>query len=334
MTQPQKRIQVWQLGVGILGLLVAVATCLLTTPLYEQLKRLLSPESGPQFGITFEYTLGPDHTTEYEVTNQLVWGGLPKEYWITQLAVHVQAISVPDDLSQVDVTVLNDDDEPLAGPRRWDLTTEPGPLTIALDLSKLIEGSGLKWNVSRYGINVFQDPLEYQFEKAHVSVQIGRADTGKILEDKDLTILNTPWYHYTTLSTYYPMPGGQVTAYVHAHNLGGPSDFRLVCNLWRLDSRIRFQYDWGIGDAWQSVGFDSVTITNVQDGQAFDRECTLPGPNDTFSFDEPGLYALETYLVKKQSYAWPESGTVLGCSENWRFGDPSDVFVIIVKERR
>lgn len=309
----------------VVGLLLLVVAFLAVILILKQ---------GPQFEVSFLYALGDDHATEYEVTNMLLWdGGLSDEYWIEQTGVLVRPIYVPSNFGSVEVTVLGKDGRPLLEkPWQWDLTNDPGPQNIPIPLSKLIEVSELKVNRSRYGVNVFEEPGGFRFEQAKISVQLNRFGTTQSLHDETLAIVNTPWYHHTTLSTMYPWAGDQITAYVRGHNVGGPSDFNLICNLWCVDSTIAWERDWGIGGAWQRVSNDNVIKKDVRMGQAFNTKCTLPTPEDTFSFGEPGVFAFETYLVKKQNYAVPKHGEFFGSEQQWEFQDPSDVFVIVMKK--
>ena len=297
--------------------------------------RIVLPTPPPSFEVGLLNSAGSVDPPRYEVTNQLVWAsGASKNYSMDNTGVSVRAVSVPPGFGSLQVSVLNADGAPLLDePSTWIPEVDGLDLPLKLSLSQLISASGLKTNQQKHGANVFENALALHSETAELTVRVTRLGTGDVLAEQRVALVNTPYYHTTTVSNLHPSRGGSVTAYVGVRNLGAEGNFNLVCNLWRVDSSVRFEPDWGIGSAWQRLGRDDTVVTEgVAQNERFTAECTLPGPNDTFVFDEPGFFALETYVVKQQPYAYPTcGGGFFECDEKWLFADPSDVFLLIVK---
>lgn len=128
---------------------------------------------------------------------------------------------------------------------------------------------------------------------------------GKKIDSKQISVLNTPWMHFTSLSQYEFTQGSPITTWVTVRNHGKESEFVAMSCLYRLASP-GFQIDMQdlemVGDGWwPEVGLDRVcedylqTPLTVGENEEQTIAIELPG----VWLQEKGIYALITYVVKK-----------------------------------
>jgi hypothetical protein len=105
-----------------------------------------------------------------------------------------------------------------------------------------------------------------------------------------------------------------VDVYVYGKNLGGASDFSIVCAV--LEIRELPGEAW---DNWPEVDSKRTLISDVKSGQEFTATVSFP-TTDEFQFEHGKVYYIETFVAKKQNYLQFRDGPWQFSDDIWRLG--------------
>lgn len=153
----------------------------------------------------------------------------------------------------------------------------------------------------------------------------------KILANKTITVVNTPWFHSTQLSDSVIQVGEPITTYVTVRNLGSPSKFIVFGDLYdstSADTSTIEGTDWGPNKSWKLLDYYGNIETDVIDTNG---ELTVPFVIPGSFFEERHTYILETCAVKYLPYLkFPEGYDWRTSKHSWRVRDPPHYSTIVV----
>jgi hypothetical protein len=178
---------------------------------------------------------------------------------------------------------------------KWDNFTSKSQ-TLKVDLNPYILSQKVAWvdYVSPFQNNIFETgvykPPETDFE---IKI-IQSSNPTQPLHTDTLKVVNAPWYHYSTVSSW--KPDGSIDFYVYGKNLGGASEFAVVCDIFEISELPGWAWN-----PWPSLDYQIKHIT-LTSGQEFSTTLHFP-QNAGFSFEKGKIYFANIYLSKKQNYA-------------------------------
>lgn len=153
----------------------------------------------------------------------------------------------------------------------------------------------------------------------------------KILANKTITVVNTPWFHSTQLSDSVIHAGEPITTYATVRNFGIPSKFIVFGNLYdstSADTSTLESSDWGPNESWELLNYYGNIETDVIDTN---NELIVPFVIRGSFFEERHTYILETYAVKYLPYLkFPEGDDWRTSMHSWRVRDQPHYSTIVV----
>ncbi len=164
----------------------------------------------------------------------------------------------------------------------------------------------------------------FDIPKAIFDVEIVQAsDSSRPLKREKLIIRNSPWYHFTTISAW---KGNSIEVYIEGKNLGSPSDFDVVVEVFEIT-----EIPGKMWDPWPQVGYQHKIQKNVGSDESFVVSFTLPEDSGKeFLFEKGRVYLLHTYLLKKQEYIkFSDNNTWDSSAHKWVLGSFGNRLLIL-----
>ena len=240
--------------------MIALLGLLFGDNLYRQWRQSRDESEPPKFDISAINTLGERNV--YEITNHIQ--DLPAPDVPITLTWGLQVIPTYKGSSpygEVRVLVKDKQHQVLAEGKWDDFDRDSQTLMVPLDahrLSREVErvalAGGFQENI--FGGGEFTPP------EAVLDIEIVRANLlNSPLMTDTLVLRNSPWYHYTAMAA---PQGDSRSVYVYAKNLGGPSDFDVIGEVFEITEVPGSEWH-----NWPWVDYQHDPIANVAAGQEF-----------------------------------------------------------------
>ena len=175
------------------------------------------------------------------------------------------------------------------------------------------------------GVNCY----EYPGNRGQFEIEIAPPED-KPLHTEKITVVNTPWLHYTQLSDASIFAGEPITACVTVKNFGCPSEFCVYGILYDAtdtNTSLLELAEWWPGVTWDSTNYSKQEVTNKIDTK---KECTIVLTINGSFFKERHMYILETYAVKNLPYLKFHDGNWTTSFDRWRVRDQPHYSTIVV----
>jgi hypothetical protein len=287
-TNPGKTSVDWKTWLTIISLLFGSGILITAYQSYKSVQ-------APKFSVSAINTL--ESSKVYEITNHFI-GVDPakgKEGIIINWGLEViPSYSGDTQYGEVRVIVVDPNGNKISE-NKWDNFTKSSQ-TLKVDINPYVLSQKVGWvdYMSPFQNNIFEtgvyNPPETNFEIKIIQSR----DPSHPLYTDTLKVINAPWYQYSTLSSW--KPDGSIDIYVHGKNLGGASEFAVVCDIFEIS-----QIPGWAWNPWSSLDYQ---IKHVTVGSGQDFSTTLHFPQNTgFTFEKGKVYFANIYLSKKQNYA-------------------------------
>jgi len=163
--------------------------------------------------------------------------------------------------------------------------------------------------------NVFETKT-FIFPESTFEIEIVQAtNLSTPLHTDKLIIRNSPWFHYSALSSWKNDSHDSIDIYILGKNLGEPSDFAVMGEVYEIT-----EVPGTMWQPWPRLGHQQ-KVVSVEEGEEFTTNLTFPeGSESDFEFEIGKTYLVHTYLIKRQNYiefdewSWDSNG------ERWRLG--------------
>lgn len=289
--EPKKEMTSKQISLGaILILVITILTLMFGPNILGQIHSYLEAKQPPTFEFQCEDVLA--NVPVYEVTEHLADIGSPLDPFQITVTSDYCGNNVR---GPVRIRIRTANEEPV----RLNLSWENFQISHSESRSLFLTPSDL-FNYSRLShkssaLNLTQgDPTADR--RGQFDIEI--VHNNKILANKTITVVNTPWFHSTQLSDSVIQVGEPITTYVTVRNLGIPSEFIVFGDLYdstSADTATIEGTDWGPNKSWKLLDYYGNIETDVIDTNG---ELTVPFVIPGSFFEERHTYILETCAVK------------------------------------
>jgi len=276
----------------------------------------------PEFEFRYEGVLEPG-VPAYEVTDELRWMDDP--HLLGDFEIVVSADYRGHELREpVFVRILPESGDPVTVAEWANFQSHHNdPRRFRLNPGQLFEYSGVG---ARPGAFHPASGMPADAEGEFV-IQVGTYSQELFTET--VTVVNTPWVHFTQLSNSVISAGDPVTAHVMVSNLGGPSEFNVIGVLYEATSYevSTLEKNWWPAKTWRLTGCTvwQESPGKVATDEQFSVELVIPGDQ----FEAGRLYILETYAVKRLPYLTFPVGDWRSSDESWRLRSEHHLSMIV-----
>lgn len=302
---------------GIFLILIILSGCLPEPPTLQSpigTAQPISPNQPPEFKVSALNTL--DGSKVYEITNHFI-GANPAEVEKKGLRLKWELEIVPSyqgdaQYGEIQVIVTDENNNKVAE-NKWDNFTKQST-TLKVDLNPYVLSQKVGWvdYMSPFKENIFETNVYSPPETNFIIKIIQASNPSQPLYTDTLKVVNAPWYHYSTLSAW--KSDGSVDIYVHGKNLGGASEFAVVCDIFEISPP---GWAW---NPWPSLDYQ-IEYISLKSGQEFSTTLHFP-QKAGFRFEEGKIYFANIYLSKKQNYGEYSQGSWQGFLSD--FGSDSE----------
>ncbi len=212
---------------------------------------------------------------------------------------------------------------------RWEnfQTDHKKSLTVEITPDRLFQLAGLPAALDSYTWQTGSD----QVTTGQFQILVETLD-GKYKFDEDtVTVLHTPWYHLTQLSSSVIHLGEDVQVSIQVNNLGAASNFAVEAYLYDAteispDSLTNEPDGWWASKSWPAVNFSHVELKELARQGKGEMSFTIP---DTV-FQKQHVYVLSTVVYKEIPYLELPDDSWEKSDHKWRYRDHLRFDTIVV----